>query len=92
MNLLIQSIKSESPNAFNEFDTFIREKYKIALAQLNEGYENLEFQFLLGVFLDFFYDQSIEFEMDLINYDIENIQKSISMTFENYEKVIGHFS
>jgi len=92
MSNLVESIKSISPLAYKEFEDFMNKNFKTSLSAIVGGFEVLDFPFQLGVFLDFFNQQSIEFEIDLINYNIENIKESIVSAFVNFEKVIGHFS
>jgi hypothetical protein len=92
MSTLFDRIKTESPLAFQEFDSFINERYGKKLHEIPGGFAALDFPFQIGVFWEFFQLQSVEFEMDLLNYEPQGLKESVVLAFQNYEKVIAHFS
>ena len=92
MSNLINLIKEGSPLAYQEFSEFLKLNFGKTIQSIPGGFESLEFAFQLGVFLEFFNHQTMDFELDLINYNPAGVEESIRVAFEDFEKFIGHYS
>ena len=88
-NILIH-IKASAPIAYIELEEFVNKKLSACFSQQNIVFHLLPNALLVGIFLDYFNAQSIEFSIG--DCDIENIMTSILETFVDYEKVISHYS
>jgi hypothetical protein len=90
MEKIFFEIKKNAPLGFNEFTIFIDQHYKQLFKTHNLELINLPFELVLGFFIIFFEENQIEFTIGSTQQGI--ILVDIVAAFDEFEKVIGHFS
>jgi hypothetical protein len=87
---IIMHIKSKAPIAYKEFESFVKQHVGSFMDFHRITIEILPKSLAIGLFLEYFDQQNIEFSIGDTNEKI--ILEDILKTFEEYEKVISHYS
>ncbi|MFN0047834.1 MAG: hypothetical protein ACKVOU_01780 [Cytophagales bacterium] len=90
MENIFVEIKKNAPLGFNEFRIFIDLHYQQLFKTHNLELINVPFEMILGFFIVFFEENQIEFTIGSTQKSI--ILVDIVAAFDEFEKVIGHFS
>ncbi len=83
-------IKNNAPKAWADFENFYQTNFPSYHAVEKSKLEQLPFEMLLGLLLRYFTENGIEWDVTNIEYDL--LPESLYDVFENYEKVISHYS
>ncbi len=88
--LNIEKIKSEAPNAWNDFIAFYKEYYKGVEEFYNMEPELLPFSMKVGVLIEYFNDNGVE--VALYNTEMEAIKDALEEAFITQENNLSHYS
>lgn len=88
-NILIH-IKGKAPIAYKEFQEFVHQSMGVFMNFHHITLEIMPKTLSIGLFLAYFEAQNIEFSLGGTDENI--IFDEISKTFDEYEKVISHYS
>jgi hypothetical protein len=90
MEAILIHIKQKAPNAYKEFREYVQTTHRSFLEFHKLTLEIMPKSFCLGLFVAYFDAQKIDFSISETDQNI--IFDSILEVFEEYEKVIGHYS
>lgn len=83
-------IKSIAPKAWADFENFYRTNFPVYAGDPKLQAEQLPFELLSGLLLRYFVENGVEW--DVSNTDYAMLPDTLPEVFENYEKVISHYS
>jgi len=83
-------IKEIAPKAWADFEDFYKTNYPVYFSDPKLSSEMLPFEMLLGLLLRYFIENGVEW--DISNTDYNMLPETLLEVFENYEKVISHYS
>ncbi len=90
MEAVLSKIKKNAPLGFKEFETFMKKDFEGLFVFHRLTIESMPYEMLLGFFIVFFESNDIDFSIADTNKEI--ILHTIAETFQEFEKVIGHYS
>ena len=83
-------IKTIAPMAWKDFEDFYQTNYPLYASDNKSTPESLPFEMLLGLLLRYFIENGVEW--DITNTDFNLLPETLYDVFENYEKIISHYS
>lgn len=83
-------IKNNAPKAWADFEKFYQTILPVYYVDNKLKPEEIPFEFLLGLLLRYFIENGVEW--DISNIEFNELPSSLSDVFENYEKIISHYS
>ncbi|HVD98764.1 MAG TPA: hypothetical protein VNB90_11220 [Cytophagaceae bacterium] len=83
-------LKALAPKAWADFENFYQENFPSYAADQKMKTDQLPFELLLGLLLRYFIENGVEW--DVSNTDYTMLPDTLLEVFENYEKVISHYS
>ena len=86
----LPKIKSIAPKAWADFENFYQTNYSSYASDSKLKLEQLPFELLLGLLLRYFIENGVEW--DVSNTEYTMLPETLLEVFDNYEKVISHYS
>jgi hypothetical protein len=83
-------IKNIAPKAWADFENFYQTNFPSYASDPKLHPEQLPFELLLGLLLRYFIENGVEW--DVSNTEYAMLPETLLEVFENYEKVISHYS
>ncbi|HSZ26065.1 MAG TPA: hypothetical protein VK766_10115 [Cytophagaceae bacterium] len=88
--LNLEKIKEVAPKAWKDFECFYQTTYPSYFADEKLVPEKIPFEMLIGLLLRYFEENGIAW--DVSNTDFNLLPDTLLEVFEDYEKVISHYS
>lgn len=86
MKSFISKVQNDTPGAWDDFEEFYKENYKIGIAE----FLAFPFEMQLGVYLKFLIENTVE--IDICNPEFSSLPDVVADAFAVHERVRGHFS
>ena len=83
-------IKAIAPKAWADFENFYQTNFPTYFSDEKLSAEKIPFEMLLGLLLHYFIENGVEW--DVSNTEYTMLPETLLEVFENYEKVISHYS
>lgn len=90
MEAIFNRLRKDCPNGYHEFKSFLRKHYEGLFEFHKLTKDTMPYEMLLGFFVEFFQENHVEFVINSTNKEI--IIDAIVESFEQFERVIGHYS
>lgn len=90
MQQIIIHIKTKSPNGYKEFSEHVQKEFGSFMEFYKLSLETMPLAFCMGLFMHYFHSQNIDFSVS--DGDEKLFFEAVIDTFDQYEKVIGHYS
>lgn len=90
MEALLSKIRKSSPLGYKEFEGFLKTNFEGLFQFHRITIDSMPYEMLLGFFIAFFDSNDIDFTVGDTNKNV--MINSITDTFEEFERVIGHYS
>lgn len=84
------TIEMIAPKAWGDFNKYYKNNFSVHPVLKSIDFKQLPFELQLGVFLKYFNENGVE--LDVCNTEYSLLPAMITETFQNYEKVISHYS
>ena len=86
----VEKIKNIAPKAWKDVESFYQENFSEFISKSQVTLDELPFEMMIGLLLKYFNENGVEW--DVSNTEYEFLPDTLLEVFENYEKVISHFS
>ncbi len=86
----LAKIKKTAPKAWADFESFYQQNFPNYSSDQKLSLDKIPFEMLLGLLLRYFIENGVEWDVSNTEYNL--LPETLLEVFENYEKVISHYS